>query len=219
MVNLKIKELFDRLDDWRNFPDYQLERRADIFFSLYLKEVLEKHLGIELHDTIIPEFPIKKLENNGSKKVDYVAFSKDLDRVFMIELKTDENSIKESQIEYLVEAKNRGMKELLAGVRKIGDRKDIGKAVKQKYCRLIQALGIVENRYCVNLASILDIIYIIPGSKEIVSELTAKGIKVITFNYFAKVIEEKTEDKLALRFAKSLEIWKDKKAGSTVGAL
>ena len=33
-------QLFDRLDEWRDFPNYQLERRADIFFSLYLVEAL-----------------------------------------------------------------------------------------------------------------------------------------------------------------------------------
>ena len=36
-----IDTLFDRMDAWRHLPSYQLERRADLFFSLYLPEVLE----------------------------------------------------------------------------------------------------------------------------------------------------------------------------------
>lgn len=31
-----ITQLFDRMDDWRHFPNYQLERRADIFFCSLL---------------------------------------------------------------------------------------------------------------------------------------------------------------------------------------
>ena len=39
-----VAELFNRMDEWRTFPSYQLERRADILFPLYLAEVLEVHL-------------------------------------------------------------------------------------------------------------------------------------------------------------------------------
>ena len=51
--------VFDNLDKWRHLPNYQLERRADIFFSLYLKEVIEEKYHVKLQDTIIPEFPIQ----------------------------------------------------------------------------------------------------------------------------------------------------------------
>ncbi len=44
--NMKqIDTLFNRMDAWRHLPNYQLERRADLFFSLYLPEVLEAKLG------------------------------------------------------------------------------------------------------------------------------------------------------------------------------
>ena len=35
-----IKRVFKLLDDWRHLPGYQFERRADIFFALFLPEVL-----------------------------------------------------------------------------------------------------------------------------------------------------------------------------------
>jgi len=35
-----IDELFDKLDEWRSLPAYQLERRADIFFAIYLKDII-----------------------------------------------------------------------------------------------------------------------------------------------------------------------------------
>lgn len=49
----QIDTLFNRMDAWRHLPNYQLERRADLFFSLYLPEVLEAKLGFLVGDTII----------------------------------------------------------------------------------------------------------------------------------------------------------------------
>lgn len=55
----KIVELFEKLDEWRFLPSYQLERRSDIFFALYL-DVIFKELENEIIIEIIPEFPIRK---------------------------------------------------------------------------------------------------------------------------------------------------------------
>jgi hypothetical protein len=43
-----IETLFDRMDGWRHLPNYQLERRADLFFSLYLPTAVEAKLGFEV---------------------------------------------------------------------------------------------------------------------------------------------------------------------------
>ena len=51
--------VFANLDRWRHFPAYQLERRADIFFSVYLPEALAKVTGVEIDPRMIPEFPLK----------------------------------------------------------------------------------------------------------------------------------------------------------------
>jgi hypothetical protein len=52
-----INTVFDNLDSWRRLPAYQLERRADAFFSAYLPEILQSRFGSP-PQTIIPEFPI-----------------------------------------------------------------------------------------------------------------------------------------------------------------
>jgi hypothetical protein len=57
---IDIENVFDRLDAWRHLPAYQLERRADIFFSRYLIGVLSEITGDDLEEEIIPEFPIKR---------------------------------------------------------------------------------------------------------------------------------------------------------------
>jgi hypothetical protein len=66
---LQIDKLFDLLDDWRLLPDYQLERRADIFFALSLPEIIKGKFNKNI-EYIIPEFPIKKVESNQSFKID-----------------------------------------------------------------------------------------------------------------------------------------------------
>ena len=55
----QIDTLFNRMDAWRHFPNYQLERRADIFFALYLPEVLEAKLRFAVGSELAPEFPVR----------------------------------------------------------------------------------------------------------------------------------------------------------------
>jgi hypothetical protein len=129
-------EVFDRMDEWRHLPSYQLERRADLFFSLYLPEVLTKKLGFEVKEQVVPEFPIRigtikeegnklgKGKDNQSFRIDYLAMSADGNKAIFVELKTDEQSRNERQDEYLRELiklkeSKKGLKELLEGVREI----------------------------------------------------------------------------------------------------
>jgi len=57
-----VKKIFENLNLWRHLPKYQLERRADMFFGLYVKDIVENHFNIpeKLSEIIIPEFPLKK---------------------------------------------------------------------------------------------------------------------------------------------------------------
>lgn len=80
-MNSQIDQVFSLLDKWRNFPGYQLERRADIFFALYLKEILDYKFDYAA-DLIIPEFPVRRgsiyndgKSDNKSVKIDYITFS------------------------------------------------------------------------------------------------------------------------------------------------
>ena len=139
-----IERVFDLLDSWRHLPTYQLERRADIFFALFLPEVLKA-------DLLIPEFPIKSREstdndNNLSKKVDYFALSQDGEQAFLIELKTDMRSIDKDQIEFLkYTARNRKVKDLVEDIIDIlkppkEKRRNQKRATRQKYVHLLSRL-------------------------------------------------------------------------------
>jgi hypothetical protein len=72
-----LERAFENLDRWRHFPAYQLERRVDIFFSIYLKGLVEELTGVALEDEILPELPIKRdliwteHPTHKSVKIDY----------------------------------------------------------------------------------------------------------------------------------------------------
>jgi hypothetical protein len=231
----RIDALFDRLDHWRHLPTYQIERRADIFFSLYLKGVLEKELEVELQDEIVPEFPLKKglvgseLKNNLSVKVDYVLFSKDLEVAYFVELKTERRSRSRSQDDYLADARKQRFRRLLKGV------VDIGSASKEshKYYWLFRSLaqlgflslpaGLDECIHSKNrrgLTALLKaievnernpeirVVYVQPqpDKPEDVLSRSEHDCRFIGFDCFAAHVEQ-FQDFVSQRFAKSLRDW------------
>jgi len=150
-----ISELFKNMDTARHLPAYQLERRADIFFSIYLPEVLVDKFHTDI-EGIIPEFPvhigtIAHSGSNQSFKIDYLAKAKN--KIYFVELKTDVKSKRIDQDTYLEQAKQAGMEKLLDGLRKIYK----ATRFKKKYHHLLVAL---ENLGLIKLAAsaVFDII-------------------------------------------------------------
>ncbi len=215
-------DLFGLLDEWRHLPAYQLERRADIFFGLFLPEVLGKHFGIDIKPHVVPEFPIKK-SNRQSKKADYLALSEDGKRAFLVELKTDMASRRETQDKYLDDAVVAGLQKLVIGVLDIC----VASTQKSKYVHLLKLLsdiGLIEYEddlfpvrqgYSRVLKSVrdaaekrekwpdLEVVYVQPRSTGI-----------IDFREFADLVEEGGEGEIRSRFARSLRTWATNKAGS-----
>ena len=157
MIYPKVESIFELLNKWRNHPAYQLERRADIFFALFLPDVLNHHLskrkrGIEIDRRLIPEFPLKRREDNNSRKADYLALSIDhkgaLGRhAFLIELKTDSASLNTDQSRnqyYFLKdvAEHRNMHELLCGLKCIVKADSVVKntKIRMKYFHLLNEL-------------------------------------------------------------------------------
>ena len=135
--------LFQNLDRWRHLPGYQLERRADVFFSVYLRGLVEEVSGTPLDEVLLPELPIKRdlvwtdVPTEKSVKVDYVLFSRDRAKVYFVELKTDAGSRRDEQDHYLEAAKRLGFAKIVDGVCSI-----IRKTTAhQKYHHLVSALA------------------------------------------------------------------------------
>ena len=90
-----------------------------------------------MHPMVIPQFSLKKRNNNQSDKVDFLALSKDGGKAYLVEIKTDMGSRREGQHEYLSRARDRGLASILSEL------KEIAKASKsrKKYLHLLNALS------------------------------------------------------------------------------
>ena len=120
-----ISTILNQLDEWRHLPAYQLERRVDVLFGMFLPTVIGMKFDVNPDKcSVIPEFPLHKgkLEgsnNNQSMNVDFAAFFEKGNgkHLCLVELKTDQKSISVNQIKMLGEAKTKaGARNLLVGV-------------------------------------------------------------------------------------------------------
>jgi hypothetical protein len=145
----RIDHLFDLLNRWRHLPAYQLERRADVLFAMYLPAFLSDHLGVPIRPELIPEFPVRlgtiypsgpAKQQNLSCKIDFLAMSRDGSRVLFVELKTDGLSRRQRQDDYLSEAQRAGMPALLRGLLSIFEQTN----AKAKYAHLLKLLESVD---------------------------------------------------------------------------
>ena len=204
MTEPTIDMVFDTLDEWRRLPSYQLERRADIYFAIFLTDVLEKCFDTKFECLVIPEFPLRygtlwpetgKTRQNRSVKVDYVAFARDYKQVFFVELKTNMKSRDPKQDRYLQRAAEFDFKELLEGVRLLSKRSD----ARKKYdCLLDMLSGGPENA----AETRPEIVYVQPTRD---GENHQDNATCITFEDFASVVERRGG--IGNRFAQSLRRW------------
>jgi len=242
-----IKKLFERMDDWRHLPSYQLERRADLFFSLYLKDILNKKLGFSVKDELIPEFPVRKgliyekyqndIKNkNRSYKIDYVAFSEDLKKAILVELKTEKKSINPKQNDYLEVSREKGFPFLLKGIIELFNHP---KSSKKKYLSLLKQLELLGQvkiepelkkmttseaikhtksnpKAIQGLKTVNEtyLVYIQPSKYDFVEN---QYKRIITFDCLIDFIKNNTNDDISKRFVKSLPKWRDYSAGEMPG--
>ena len=209
-------KVFDQLDEWRNFPGYQLERRADIFFGIHMKDILQANLDTEI-ELVIPEFPVRKggisqhdkfnVDPNSGKNrsfnIDYLCITKAPERkVYFIELKTDIGSRNDKQDWYLEEARSKGVSGLINGL------VNIYRATrhKEKYAYLIDQFVQLdwvkkEDGKYISMAPDLvpNVIYIQP------TNLT-NSLSIITFEQICNYLQN-SNSLLTNRFLKSLKEW------------
>lgn len=191
-----INQLFNNLDAWRHLPAYQLERRADIFFSLYLPNVLKVRFGLNHEPVLIPEFPcrigtVHGGESNQSFKIDYLAVSVPDKKAYFVELKTDMASRNDEQDKNMHCAQAMKLNELLAGIPLMKK----ASVQKEKYDCLLQLL--TKHNITTDCDFAIEIVYIQPQHPH-----------EISFVDFADAIEKQTPpDPVATRFSKSLRTW------------
>lgn len=228
----QFESLFDRMDAWRHFPNYQLERRADLFFSLYLPEVLNEKLGYSIYPELIPEFPVRigtiyqNKPIDKSYKIDYVALSEDFEKAVLVELKTDGLSRRNKQDDYLNASKVAGFSALTDGLL------DIFKVTKAKpkYFHLLSQLesmgmlkipdqlrAIMSSKSLVGFSSVcsrIENLAIEKVKKTSIVYVQPHGVgsDIINFEDFASVVR-RHQDPVSQRFACSLIEWATVQAG------
>ena len=225
-----LTQLFDRMDEWRHLPNYQLERRADLFFSLYLPQALEAKLGFPVRADLVPEFPVRigtiypQVPINKSFKIDYLALSTSCDHAIFVELKTDSHSRRTKQDEYLAAAGSVGLSALLDGLLTIFR----ATQAKRKYFHLLthlSRLGLLEipdrmsdimNRAdlhgCTEASREIRVTCRTLAHSIIYVQPAGTGPEIISFDNFRAVVEQHS-DSLSKRFAESLAKWVRVEAG------
>lgn len=112
-IDAVFAELVTRLTEWADFPKYQLERRVDIFLTLFIEEFVGKELGGSA-EFVAPEFPLLsridpkrpvRYRTSGEPaadtvNVDYLLYLRKPggDRWVLFELKTDAGSFDHDQL-------------------------------------------------------------------------------------------------------------------------
>jgi hypothetical protein len=227
-----IDTIFDRMDAWRHLPNYQLERRADLFFSLYLAEALESKLGFPVREQMVPEFPVRigtiypDIPIDKSYKIDYLALSADARKAIFVELKTEGMSRRAGQDKYLQAARAVGLPALLGGLLELFRATN----AKQKYfCLLEQLEGMGLLRIPGPLREIMarptlqganeasreiEIVTVATECVIVYVQPRGSGPDIVSFADFATVVR-KHDDPLSRRFCQSLAEWAELWAGQS----
>lgn len=227
----RIAQLFDQLDIWRHLPAYQLERRADIFFSLYLPEVLQRKFGLDEPPVLIPEFPChfgtvdpKRVKGkNQSFKIDYLALGEKKDVktqickkvAYFVELKTDNKSFSDNQHGNMKMASQLPIKDLIVVLPEMQKNSN----EKSKYACLIKK---VESFSDWNVKP--TVVYVTPGpltrqpkegesKPEHIPFMSPSGAAMNEEISVYEVVSA-YKDAFSLRFAQSLESWATTAAGA-----
>ena len=168
-----LDEIFKLISANKDFPNYQAERRIDIFINYFLTRILKEYLGNESEPIYIcPEFPIKKEKGNRSTKLDYLC--KTENEIIFVELKTDSESFDKEQAEIYLncnwQKRIEGLDNIISAEKR--------KVYKIKYNRLYE---ILKKYDLIESSKKIRIIYISPvPTKKIKPQI----IKCISFNDF-----------------------------------
>lgn len=188
-------------------------------------------LGFPVRDQFVPEFPVRigtiypDISTNRSFKIDYVALSSDGRTVVFVELKTEGQSRRDKQDEYLQAACDTGFPDLLAGLLKIFHATN----AKQKYFCLLTYLETLKQLQIPSkmkeamsrsnlhgVTKLSEDIEITTRAHEtliVYVQPNGDGPDVISFADY-RTIMEKHDDPISRRFAHSLKEWAEVQAGN-----
>lgn len=140
-LDASVEALFTQLDGFRQLPKYALERRIDLFLSLFLEEFLSTRWEAPV-SLVVPEFPIKEEENNRSCNVDYLLRRLGQKPAWVfLELKTSADSVDTAQLERYRAAREYGMRGWRKDLLHIRDAVSGNAPRKRRYNVLLEQLA------------------------------------------------------------------------------
>lgn len=202
-----LEKMLAQLTAWKQLPKYQMERRADLFFGFYLKDILRQARSRNSGETYfeegeqlwaVPEFPISTGEGNlRSTNADY--FVTNGKKFYLIELKTDAASIQneQSQLAYYARLEKGNAKtwerlrEHIENVCRSYERRG-RKDYRIKYNNLYRMIAPFRNLY------FAGVVYITPELKKDI------GFETILFSDIQRM---KIDDPVFALFQKALTEW------------
>lgn len=102
-----MKQILGKLDYYRNFPRFQLERHFDVFLINYIPQIINFYNNTN-YSVVFPEFPVRKKllthkykSDMESVAFDYAIFDTSNKSIAIVELKTETESNKLIQDKYL----------------------------------------------------------------------------------------------------------------------
>ena len=110
--NIFVKELCEKILEYRNIPKIQVERMVGPILSMFIEDILaeafknDKELSGKL-EILSPEWPLKKGKNNQSTNIDWLLINRKRNMLFFVELKTAVSSHNSEQLELYLRKKEK----------------------------------------------------------------------------------------------------------------
>lgn len=156
--NNELTRVLEKLDEWRHLPKYRLESHIDVLIALCLPHIIRSMFAVGDKLSIIPEFPLHKKivldkqsekNNHRSINVDFAAFSEQRNCFYLIELKTDNNSLKgkrnQDRVCKLETAKMEGAAKIFCGVINCAQNSSVQTQFKYRHLiSKLQKIGCIE---------------------------------------------------------------------------
>ena len=205
---MKFESIFNDLIEFRKFPNYQLERRIDIFLLQFMPDLLRNHFN-NASDwrLVLPEFPVQlNEENDRYDQMDYLFWNGET--LLFVELKTDSKSYRKAQIDRYVDLTDSDWSSMYSFlIKKSRAKKNWRKFADQILyiqtnhpnlslvdCKLETPKEVRDWRGSFNALPKMEIDYLFIGPESVNHNVLSKQRKLLTLKKCAEFIRNKTNE-------------------------
>jgi hypothetical protein len=178
MSNNFLEKLISELEQLNKVPKFQLERAVSPLLGIFIKQIINSQFNARTTISI-PEFPLKKKDNNQSTNIDWLLIDTINKTLYLIELKTDYLSLRDEQstiyksvIDKLTEDQNASfLQEDIDLIMQASNRKDKYKSINDTFAGSD-----------IDLSTYTKIVLIYLGPDVIKQSLNSSYTKILSFS-------------------------------------